>query len=98
MAIDLSPTPLKWTDIKILTRKEWSGNNKSGDGWQEIKLLPPGQKLGGMELLNCSRALLPQIGRATLRFQFGQFGDDIIGASATTQARRTGGASKWDAS
>jgi len=84
--------------IRVLHRKDWRGSEASAGGWQQLMMLPDGMRLGGFELLSCSRGLLPHVGRAVLRYQFGRFGRQVIGSSAATNERFQAGATAWDSS
>lgn len=87
---------MRYPKIRILTRKSWGGKATSGSAWTELKMLPPGQQLGGFELVRCSRGLLPQIGRAELRYHYGQFGRRVIGSNSATAQRLKANGGAWN--
>jgi hypothetical protein len=93
--ITLPKQTFKRPKIRVLTRKVWGGKETSGGGWAEQKMLPDGMKLGGFELISCSRGLLPQVGRAVLRYHYGQFGNKVIGSNSTTLQRLASEGGAW---
>lgn len=94
--ITLPLRSMRYPKIRILTRKTWGGTTTSGGSWQELKMLPAGQTLGGFELIRCSRGLLPHVGRAELRYSYGQFGRRVIGSNAQTIQRLTQDGGAWN--
>jgi hypothetical protein len=94
--ITLPMRAMRMPQIRILTRKSWGGKATSGGGWTEQKMLPDDMRLGGFELVRCSRGLLPTVGRAELRFHFGQFGRTVIGSNQETLQRLTQEGGSWN--
>lgn len=97
MTIDLPLESQRWPWARLLTRKSWGGDATSGGGWTAQIMQRPEPESTGFVLLGYQRALLPQLGTATLQFRYGRIGSRVTGASAASATRQRQG-SGWDSS
>lgn len=95
MTINLPLDNQRWPLFRMLTRADYGGSTSSGGGWQTEPLENPAEDIKGYILLNYSRALLPQLGTATLMYRYGVFNGKIVGASASSSASVRNG-SAWN--
>ena len=97
MSTNIPLEPTRWERFRVLYRPTWGAgaSGVSGGGWAEQIMQQPAPESSGFILLGYSRALLPQLGTATLLFRYGQFGQRVIGADAEAMTNQMQGG-QWD--